>query len=139
MPARRSDEAKLWKDKDIFWKAAVITAGAKCWSGGAKLSSGMADRCSQRLNGMNISATAGVKLPLAGRRRFLSATNGGWQEGDASCQLRMAAGRKEALPVSYEWKLAGRRRFLPVTPPSLDVPAASFNKCRKIHGLEAQR
>src|SRR5205085_1853420 len=48
----------------------------------------------------------------------------------------MAAGRKETLPVSYEWRLAGRTRFLSATPPSLDVAAASFNKCRKIHELE---
>src|SRR5437764_14785157 len=72
---------------------------------------------------------------LAGRRRFLSATNGGWQEGDASCQLRMAADRKEALPVSNEWQLAGRGRFLSIPPGSCQEGCASckvrMEACRK--------
>src|SRR5438067_1506637 len=108
MPARRSDEAKLWKDKDIFWKAAVITAGAKCWSDGAD---GMLKRGAAKGERQPVSQGGG----LAGRRRLPWVGGGGWQEGDGSCRLEMAAGRKETLPVSYEWRLAGRRRFLSAT------------------------
>src|SRR5437870_12308604 len=70
---------------------------------------------------------------LAGRMRFLSVTDGSWQEGRGSCQLRMEAGRKDAVPVSYGWKLAGRTRFLSVTDGSWQGGRASC------HGLVGER